>query len=119
MIKLRTELNKILKTIHPRVYFQVSTDTTLFPYVTYDLPNSLTNEEQEVFVLDVDIWDNATDTTAIETLANTIWKTLHKHRILNENMQVSIYRQNRLALTDDDTRIKRRKLIFELKYLER
>lgn len=119
MIKLRTRLNILLKTIHPRVHFNVAPDTTAFPYIVYDLPNSLTNEEQEVFVLDVDIWDNTTDTTAIETLAEQVWSTLHKYRYLDSDIQFSIYRMNRLTLTDDDTRIRRRKLMFEVRYFDR
>lgn len=119
MINLRTQLNKTLKTIHPRVYFQTAPDTATFPYVVYDLPNSFSNEEQEIFNLDVDIWDNNTDTTELETLSSTIWKSLNKYRYIDENIQFSIYRMNRLSLKDDDVRIKRRKLIFQLRYYDR
>lgn len=121
MINLRTQLNKILKTIHPRVYFQTAPDTATFPYVTYDLPNSFTNEEQDIFNLDVDIWDMPVngDTTQIETLASSFWKSLNKYRYIDENIQFSIYKMNRLSLKDDDVRIKRRKLIFQLRYYDR
>lgn len=119
MINLRIQLNNILKSIHPRVYFQVAPDTATFPYIVYDLPNSFSNEEQDIFNLDVDIWDNDSDTTEIETLSQLIWKDLHMYRHIDNNIQFSIYRMNRLALTDDDVRIRRRKLIFQVKYYDR
>lgn len=121
MINLRVQLNKILRTIHPRVYFQVATDTASFPYVTYDLPNSFINEEQDIFNLDVDIWDMPVngDTTELEILSSAFWKGLNKYRYIDENIQFSIYRMNRLSLTDDDVRIKRKKLIFQIRYYDR
>ena len=119
MINLRKQLNVLLKAIHPRSYFQTAPDAALFPYVVYDLPNSFSNEEQDIFSLDVDIWDNNADTTDLETLSSAIWKGLHKYRHIDESIQFTIYKENRLSLTDDDIRIKRRKLIFQIRYYDR
>lgn len=119
MIKLRTELNKILKEIHPRVFFMRASDTTVFPYIVYDLPVSFTDDDVEVFNLDIDIWDGNTDTTELEALTNTIWKALDSLYFINEDMQFSIYRQSRHTVEDDDPRIKRRTLIFSLRYYDR
>lgn len=129
MIKLRTELNKILKAIHPnitvdgksksRVHFQYASDDTPFPYIVYDLPQSYSDEDLEIFNLDIDVWDNKTDTTEIETLSQTIWNVLNKYRHIDENMQFTIYRYNRGAIEDDDSRIRRRTLMFQIRYYDR
>lgn len=120
MLNLRKELTKLLKTYHPQVYFQAASDKAAFPYIIYNLPNSLTNEEQEVFVLDVDIWDNKKDSTDIETLASTLWKTLNKHHHIDGDIQFSIHRENRLPPLDEkETNLMRRKLIFSLRYYDR
>jgi len=132
MINLRKQLNIILKSIHPdkvvggknksRVHFQNASKDTPYIYVVYDLPNSFPNEEQEIFTLDIDIWDKPIngDTTELEILASTIWKELNNYRYLDDDIQFSIYRSNRLPqLNDDDPAIKRRKLIFELRYFDR
>lgn len=119
MNKLRTELNKILKEIHPRVYYMKAPDTAIFPYLVYDLPQSYFEDNLEVFNLDVDIWDDKTDTTEIETLAQSVWNGLNSCYFINEDMQFSIHRQTRLTVEDDDPRIRRRTLIFTLRYYDR
>lgn len=119
MIKLRIALVTLLKTVHARVYFNDAPDTAVMPYVVYDFPNSFTQEEQERFVMDIDVWDDSTDTTALETLAETIWNTLHKHRHIDDDIQFTINRQNRFPMKDDDPRIRRRKQIYEIRYFDR
>nr|WP_309099070.1 hypothetical protein [Fredinandcohnia onubensis] len=120
MIELRAALKLLLKTFHSRVHHQSAPAGTAFPYVVYNMPNSYTNEQQEIFVLDVDVWDDKDDTTELETIANKIWKGLNYHRHLDDDIQFSIYQENRLPpLDDDDPTLKRRKLIFQLKYFDR
>ena len=119
MIKLRGQLKILIEDIHPSVYYQNATKNTQFPYVVYDLPNSFTNQDQDIFNLDIDIWDNQEDTTNMEKLATIIWRELHRYRYIDEDIQFTIYRMNRLNIVDDDKRIKRRKLIFQVRYYDR
>lgn len=120
MIHLRSEIKKLLKKYCEKVYFQNATDKTIFPYVIYDFPNSHPNEQQEIFNFDVDIWDNQDDTTDLEIIADRIWKDLNSHHHIDEFIQFTIYRENRLPPLDEkEINIKRRKLIFSIKYFDR
>jgi len=120
MINLRNAIMKKLKEFHPVAYSEQAPKKANFPYVVYSFPNSFSKEGQEVFILDIDIWDNQEDTTALETLASSVWKGLNRLHYIDENIQFSIYQSSRLPeLEDDNPAIKRRKLIFELKYFER
>lgn len=119
MIELRKQLNKILKSIHPRVYYMKATDKETFPYIVYDLPQSYSNDDQEIFNLDIDIWDNNQDTTELEILSGTIWNELDRYHFIDEGTQFSIYRQGRFTIDDDDPRIKRRTLTFNIRYFDR
>lgn len=119
MNELRTALNSLLRLHHPRVYYQNAPNTAKFPYIVYNLPNSFDNEQQEVFNLDVDVWAMGSDTTEIETLSGSLWKDLNGHHHIDANIQFTTYRASRLTLEDDNPDIKRRKLIFELRYLDR
>lgn len=119
MIELRTALREIIKQYHPRVYYQNAPSTAHYPYIVYNLPNSFDNEQQEVFNLDIDLWNLGAGTTELETLANNLWKVFNNYYHIDPNMQFSIHRANRLSLEDDNPDIKRRKLIFELRYFDR
>lgn len=119
MIKLREELNKILKEIHPRVYYMKAPNKEVFPYIIYALPQSFIEDDIEIFNLDIDIWDNKTDTIELEVLGQTVWDRLDRLHCINDDLQFSIYRQSRLTVDDDDPRIKRRILIFTLRYFKR
>jgi len=120
MIRLRTNLTNLLKSYHSQVHYQTAPSTATFPYIVLNFPNSFTNEEQEIFTMDVDIWDNKTDTTALETLASTLWKELHHYSYLDDSIQFKIYRENRIPELDEtEIGIRRRKLIFQLRYFDR
>lgn len=121
MIELREQIQSILKTIHPTIYSKNSIDIVDFPYIVYSTPNSFFIGDQEVFNLDIDIWDMPEDgdTTIIETLSNEVWNKLNKLKYIDENIQFSIYRMNRMNVENEDKRIERRKLIFSLKYYDR
>ena len=114
--ELRTAIQTLLKTLHPRVFFQVAKENAVYPYVVFDLPNSVDSGTLENFVLDVDVWDVNTDTTVLETLINTIDEALHKRTIvIDKKMAFVIYRENRLTLTDDEPSIRRRKYIYQVR----
>lgn len=121
MNKLRTQLNKILKSIHPTVFYKKAPDDAIFPYLVYDLPQSYYEDDLETFNLDIDIWDKPVegDTEELETLSQAIWNELNSYYFINEDMQFSIHRQSRLTIEDDDPRIGRRTLIFNLRYYDR
>ena len=113
-LEIRIAIQTLLKTLHSRVFFHVAPDTAIMPYIVFDFPNSVDSGILENFVLEVDLWDDNTDTTTLETLIDTIDAALHKKSILvSDKIGIVIYRDNRLTLTDDDPRIQRRKYIYQ------
>ena len=119
MIELRTKLFQELKTLHPRVYFQHATEDHAFPYVTYNfLPSFMVDAGMESMLMDVDVWDNNTNTTAIETLAQKVWEKFHHYKHVDEDIFLSIYRDSRMPeIEDDEPSIRRRKLTFQVRYM--
>jgi hypothetical protein len=114
VIDMRTALMTLLKTVHARVYFRIAPDNVAMPYVVFDLPNSIDGGALENFVLDIDFWDDDTDTTTIETLADSIDAVIHKKAIFVEDkVGFVMYRNNRLNPPDDDPRIRRKKYIYQ------
>jgi hypothetical protein len=120
MIELRKALMAHLKTIHPRVYFQVSPDDAVYPYLVVDFPNNSDDGEGlQAVVVDVDGWDNNTDTTLLETLMKAVNDGLNKKTLTNESLAVNFYVDTKLSLTDTDPRIRRRKYTYQARLFER
>lgn len=122
MKNLRKLLHPYLKSIHPRVYFQDAPDDAQFPYLTYDF-TQITNdgEEFETVALDVDGWDMPAggDTTALETLMQTVNNALDKKTLTAEGLAVTFYLDRKLPLRDDNKNIRRRKYIYEARLFGR
>src|SRR5690625_1362610 len=101
MLELRTAINAILKTKHNNIYYHQAPNEKPFPYIIYNFPNSFDNENQEVFNLDIDIWDYSESTVAVETLSSELWRLFNRYHYIDDNIQFSVYRMNRLVLEDD------------------
>jgi hypothetical protein len=126
VIEIRKAIQSYLKSKHPRVYFQDAPKNAVYPYLVYDLSNSVDDGSMENFTLDVDGWDtpDAGDTTVLETLMSDVDGDGHKqnpsglHRktiMILDKMSATFYRENRLPLPDDDKRIHRRKYIYQIR----
>jgi len=115
-MELRTSIQTLLKTLHSRVFFNVAPDKAVFPYVVFSIPNSFMDGVLETFVLDIDVWDDKTDTTELETLIGTINNAIHRNTItITDKMGFTIHLENRLILQDDDPRIQRRKYVYQIR----
>lgn len=120
MIELRKATIKELKKNHSNVYFHQAPKDAAYPYVVQSFPNSFVDEDQEIFNMDIDIYDDKDDTTELETISSDIWRAFKKFHYIDENIQFSIHRMNRLPpLDEDEKHLKRRKLIFEVRYFDR
>lgn len=124
MIDLREVIRDYLKSIVSRVYFQSAPPNAKYPYLVYDIPNySEDGEVQSLIVVDIDGWDrpNNGDTTNLENIMAQINgdgdlqspSGLNKTTLTTDNIVVSFYLDNKLALTDKDPLIKRRKYIYQ------
>lgn len=129
IIEIRKNIKTSLKSIHPnvldeggnsksRVHYENAPDDTGYPYLVYDLPNSIDDGSLEQFVLDVDGWDYPVngDTTALETLMDKVDKALHRKTVvIDAQLAITFYRENRIPLKDDDKRIRRRKYVYQIR----
>lgn len=122
MMNLRKVLYPFLKSLHPRVYFQVAPDTAQYPYLVYDFTQIVNDgEEFETAAVDIDGWDMPVngDTTALETLMENVNNSLNKKTLTAEGLVVTFYLDRKIPLIDDDPAIKRRKYIYEARLFGR
>jgi len=122
MKNLRKLLHPFLKSIHPRVYFQIAPDSAEFPYLVYDFTQIINDgEEFETVAVDIDGWDMPADgdTTALETLMQSVNAALNKKTLTAEGLAVTFYLDRKIPLLDDNKNIRRRKYIYEARLFGR
>lgn len=119
VIEIRKLINTTLRAVHPRVYYQSAPETATYPYLVYDLPDSIDDRPIEQFNLEVDGWDKPGngDTTALETMMESVDRALHRKQGIFSELGVTIFRARRLSPTDDDPQIKRRKHAYDLRVI--
>ena len=117
MMDMLEFITDTLKSAAARVYLEKAPEGTDFPYVTYRFPTSNEAEFREDFILEVNLWDHGEDTTALEELTEDVDEALNrtKHLTATADMQLSVYRINRMMIPDPDPKIRRRELRYEVK----
>jgi hypothetical protein len=113
IIQLRKSLTELLKAANPRVYFMDAPKDAAFPYLVYDLPNSVDDGTLENFVLEVDGWSQGADTMAVEQLMEAADAALHRQVIRAEDLAIILYRDNRLTIPDDEKQIHHRRYVYQ------
>lgn len=109
-------LNGIIQT-----YLQEAPQGTSYPYATYEINPSDREFQRDLIILEINVWDNTTDTTNLETTVENIEKALDRFKYYEKDvLQTSIYLMNRSMVADPDPLIKRRQLLFQCKtYIKR
>ena len=117
-LELRKQLQIIFENINSNVHYEIAPDTSPYPYLVYELSELTYNYGKAVMQLEVNILDYGTSTSVVETLSDTLQDTLHKLYFINDKIQYSVYRRNRNTVQEEDKKIKRRRLTFEIQLYE-
>ncbi len=115
MINLRKLLYSFLSTNFNNVAicYHTAPKEVSYPYIVFDFPSSFTIGDLETVVVDIDIWDNKTDTTELEILVDNINNVLNKTTLSDTTMSVVFYLDTKMTVDDDDARIQRRKYVYQ------
>ncbi len=116
-LRIRTAITSLLKSVHPRVYFEDAKDSAQFPYVIFEYWTN-SSENKEIGMLEVNVWDSGTDTSQIEMLADRVQEALDRYKYHDDYVFMSIYKAQRSSVRDENKSIKRRRLTFEIQIFE-
>lgn len=111
VMQLRPVIQTKLRTLADRVFYEKTEGAPAFPYVVYSLKTYNYGEVINQAELEVNIYDNAEDTTALETLADNVWTAFDHDYYIDTNLSYASYPSVRNNIDVSDSNKQRRILI--------
>lgn len=104
-----------LKTLTTNVYFEQAADNAMYPHIVFSFREiNLDDLSRQDYTLNVDVWDKGTNTTAIDTLADSVEDLLHSQNLPQTNVLPTFYKIDRKSIEDPDKSIKHRLVRFQI-----
>lgn len=117
-LELKKQLQTIFKSLTANVHYEIAPDSSLYPYLVYELSELTYSYGKAVMQLEVNLLDYGTSTSVIETLADSLQDKLEKYYFINDKIQFRVYRRGRITVQEEDKKIRRRRLTFEIQLYE-
>ena len=115
---LKARITAILKTLCSRVYDELAPDSREFPYIVFCLESVMAGC-RENYSLEINCYDYGTDPARADGLADSIENLLKDYTYISDLMQFRTFLNNRSSIHEEDKKIKRKRLLFDLYYFER
>ena len=116
---LRTFLQAKLNVLTESVYYGTAPSDAGFLYLVYTLEEVSCDEGLSLQELEVDVVDYGPSTAAAERMADDLQRELDHLHAVTEAFQISVYRERRQPVFEDDKLIVRRRLTFQVRLHER
>lgn len=116
-VELRKQLEIIFNTI-TNTYFEEASSDASYPYLVYEINELVSNYGKTTLQLEVNILDYGKASRVCEDLADTVQVTLDRYYFINDKIQFAIYKGNRNTIKEEDKKIIRRRMIFEIQLHE-
>lgn len=111
-VEIRKAVYGLLSEVYSGCYYRKAPADAQMPYVVYSIGNY-----GPAAYLKLDIWDNATDSTAVENLADQFETALHRLTFSNSELMVSfLFERDRQQLPDEDRSLTHLVENFSMKY---
>ena len=112
---LRTLVRTKLLSRSTRVYYGVAPAGAEYPYTVFELKELSSGDGLSLQELEVHVLDYGTESAPAEDTADGIQADLDHFQALTDDFEVSIYKERRQPLYEDDKQIIRRRLTFQVR----
>lgn len=116
---LRAAVTEIIGRSAPRVYYGQAEPGHPAQYAVYELEELSHTDDQYVMQLEVNCMDYGTNTAACEAMADQIQAAFNHALVLNDSIMFRSYIERRQPVYEEDRKIIRRRLLFEIRLYER
>lgn len=98
-IELRKDIQHLLRSIFEKTFYRRADVDTKYPYLVYTI-----RDVDDYKILEIDFWDEGSNTENIENIADKVEETLDEFIKTNENHSISIFKNNDRRWVDDENK---------------
>lgn len=115
---MSVDLNKILKEI-TGAYFEEAPKQASYPYKVFSMRRIGAAGARQVYLLEMNVWDQDEYYSRAEILMDELEKKLHRNSFMTERCLIRIFKGDRRNIQDPDKTIKRVYEQFEMHVYEK
>ena len=119
MSDLRALFQRKLQEASAHVYFGTAPSSVEYPCIVWNLQELAYEDGLSLQELEADVMDYGEDTAPAESIADDLQQRLDHFQTLEETFEVSVYRERRQPLQENDKLVIRRRLTFQVRLYER
>ena len=119
MSDLRALFQRKLQQASAHVYFGTAPSSVEYPCIVWNLQELAYEDGLSLQELETDVMDYGEDTAPAESIADDLQQRLDHFQALEETFEVSVYRERRQPLQENDKLVIRRRLTFQVRLYER
>ena len=109
-----------LKTLTTNVYYEIADKDAVYPHIVFNFRRiDLQDLSRQDYILEVDVWDKGTSTTAVDDLADSVENLLQGKNLPQTNVLPTFYLIDRRNILDEDKSIRHRQIQFQIQNYER
>lgn len=117
---LRILVQEQLETIPGETYYKVADENAVMPYKVFSFTSvNLGDINRDDIVMDIDLWNRATDPEQIEEMADTIEQLFNAVNLPTDTILPSFFRENRVLSVIGDRHLQHVTLTFTIQNYER
>ena len=119
MSDLRALFQRTLLEASAHVYFGTAPSSVEYPCIVWNLQELAYEDGLSLQELEANVMDYGEDTAPAESIADDLQQRLDHFQTLEETFEVSVYRERRQPLQENDKLVIRRRLTFQVRLYER
>lgn len=98
-IELRKDIQHLLKSVFEKTFYRRADSGIEYPYLVYTI-----RDVDDYKILEVDFWDEGSNTENIENIADNVEEALDEFINTNENHSISIFKNDDRKWIDDENK---------------
>lgn len=119
MSDLRALFQRKLLESSAHVYFGTAPSSVEYPCIVWNLQALSYEDGFSLQELEADVMDYSEDTAPAESIADNLQRRLDHFQTLEDTFEVSVYRERRQPLQENDKLVIKRRLTFQVRLYER